>query len=612
MIFGIFSLKPGGGPSVRSVVERAGGGSFVSPGIGLKSAGPEASFFSDRATKRHIVWRGEIYNRLELRRELEKAGCLFASDLDSELALRAYGLWGAGCQEKFNGEWSFAVWDENERRLFCSRDRFGLKPFYYYFDGNSFVFGSSIKALFAAPFIERAPNDRAVFDYLVLNRENQPGETFFKDIRQLEAGCCLSLIPRAKPVLKRYYDPACNIELGKFDKKALKKYAAEFLKLLESAVKLRMVPPFPAGSMLSGGMDSSSIVCLANRIFERSGDKSGPGKLKVFSILWKNEAKFIKEVSRAMVFPHYRIKPEEVGKISWGDVERAVLSSERPVNITPFFGGIKIRKKAEAEKVKVLFDGGGGDELLAGYPEKYFNVYLSQILCGGDLPGFMKEFKALYAGRLEEFTGGKKLSRDFYKTFLRTQSSAPQLSDLLARKTVAPGFLRKYGRRKAQLARGPDLNLQKALRRDTLRLGNEYYPPASVIYRRPFLDHRLAEYVFSLPACYKLHNGWTKYLLRAAMEGILPAKVCWRRQKVGGTIPGSIWKDFLRKNKARLKAVLSGPEFRSAAFLNQAEIVKNFEGLFAAAVAPETTDISGLWRFVNLELWLRHNMRPAK
>lgn len=592
-ISGVCALKP-----------RGGAGAAGKTGLGF--SGDERGFFEDPATKSSAAFSGEIYNYRELRQELEKAGFVFRTAKESELVLRAYQRWGAGCQAKFNGEWGFAVRDGKKNLLFCSRDRFGLRPFYYFFDGKKFAFASGLKALRAFPFIKKEPNKKAVFDYLVLNRPNLPEETFFKDIRQLGPGRCLFL-SRAGLVKKKYYDPRYEPGLGEFDGKDLKKHAAEFLELLKNSLALRLRPPYPLGSTLSGGLDSSSLVCLADGLL--AGSPAGRRNLKLFSITWEAEAGYIKEVAGKVGFKGWRIEPARAAGASWEEVRKVVLSFERPVNQTTFFGGLALLKKAAGEGVKVILDGGGGDELLAGYPEKYFSVYLGQVIRGGDLARFAREFRVLYAGRLREFGLEKEIAPDFYKTFLRTQTGAPRLSALFPEATLDKAFFRSYGPRARRRSDKLRLNLQEMLFRDTLKLGCEYNPRASVTYRRPFLDHRLVEYVFSLPACYKLHDGWTKYLLREAMRGILPEKVRCRKAKVGGTAPISVWKDFLRRNRNELRAVLGGPVFHSAGFLDQKTVLANFDALFDAAVSPETTDISALWRFVNLELWLAENMK---
>lgn len=616
MIFGILSLNPRGNAAlIRQALKKAEaswpGGDFHSgSNIGFRCSAGGDGFFEDIKENARVIYSGRIYNYSELRGELEAAGVKFNSRLESELVLRAYDTWGAGCQERFNGEWAFAVWNGRKRQLFCSRDRFGLSSFYYFMDGDLFAFGSTARILFSCQSIKKEPDNNAVFHYLTENNSELPGGTFFKGIKPLEAGCSILLSPGGKPSFSRYYSPKYNPEMGVFNKKALKKHSSEFLELLKSAIKTQMSPPCPTGSMLSGGLDSSAFACLADGFATKgtSGREADPGKLKLFSIDWKEEAEYIKAVAGAVSFKHFVIRPEEVGELPWEEMEKRVLASEIPLNSQSEIGHIRILQRAEKENIKVLLDGNGADELLAGYPERYFNSYLNQIICAKDLPRFEKEFKTLFSGRLREFGIDGKMPPGFYRIFLRSQSSAPQLSEFFRGETVDQSFLRKY----APLA-GPQpglpLSLQQDLWRDTLGLGNWHIPILPIKYRYPFLDHRLVEYVFSLPACYKIHDGWTKYLLRTALEGILPEKVCWRKEKIGGTVPIYTWKVFLTRHRKKLKEILSGRNFRSEEFLNQRAILRKFDALFEAAVSPDTSDVSGLWRFANLELWLGENMR---
>lgn len=610
-IFGILSPEPHGEPPwVRAALNKAGacwpgGGFYSGENIGLRCSDRKTGFFENTGMNARIAYSGEIYNYHELRRELEAAGAKFRSGLESELILHAYRQWGAGCQERLNGSWAFSIWDGRKRRLFCSRDRFGLKPFYYSFNGSFFIFGSQIKTLFSCRPVKKEPDLGAVFNYLVHNRSEFSNETFFKGIKQLEAGCCLFISPGKEPEQKRYFSPAYNPEMGSFNGKALKRHSSEFLELLKSSVKARLGPPFPIGGALSGGLDSSAICRLADAF---SGEKkSGPEKMKIFSIAWEGEAKYIKEAVGTAASSHCLIRPEEAGKISWAEVEKAALASEIPLTSTSQLGRILVENAAGRSGVQALLDGGGGDELLAGYPGRYFNAYLNQIICSGNITRFAKEFKTLYAGRLREFGIGRSMDPGFYKIFLKTQSSAPQLSEFFPDETVNRSFFPEHSPLWSPAPRLL-LNLQQVLWGDTLALGKEYTPLGSIRYRFPFLDHRLAEYVFSLPACYKIHKGWTKYLLRTAMAGILPENVRWRKEKIGGMAPISVWKDFLGRNRGELSALLTGRKFYSGAFLNQKSIIKRFDALFKAAVAPDTTDISGLWRFANLELWLKENM----
>ncbi len=612
MIFGILSLNQRGNAAlIQKALKKAGaswpGGDLYSgSNIGFRCSAGSDGFFEDTDKNASVIYSGKIYNYSELRGELEAAGAKFRSRLESELVLRAYDAWGAGCQERFNGEWAFAAWNGRTKQLFCSRDRFGLSSFYYFIDKDLFAFGSTAKILFSCQSIKKEPDHKAVFHYLAENNSEFPGGTFFKGIKPLEAGCSILLSPGKKPAHKRYYAPKYNPEMGEFSEKALKKHSAEFLELLKSAIKTQMSPPGPAGIMLSGGLDSSAMACLAGGF--KTGGASGPGKPELFSIDWEEEAEYIKAVAGAVSFKHCVISPEEVAELPWEEMEKRVLASEIPFNSQSDIGHIRIQQRAEKANIKVLLDGNGADELVAGYPERYFNSYLNQIICAKDLPRFEREFKTVFAGRLREFGIDGEMPPGFYKIFLRSQSSAPQLSEYFSGETVDQSFLRNCAPQ-AGPQPGLPLSLQQDLWRDTLGLANWHIPIRPIKYRYPFLDHRLAEYAFSLPACYKIHGGWTKFVMRTALDGILPKKVCWRKDKVGGTVPIYTWKVFLTRNKKKLKEILSARNFRSGEFLNQKAILRRFDALFEAAVSSDTSDVSGLWRFVNLELWLGENMR---
>lgn len=579
----------------------------------LEAAGPFGGSFNDDKSGSAAALDGELYNAEELRRELCAAGLRFTGGGEAELLLRAYEKWGPACQDRLNGDWAFAVWDAAKGTLFCSRDRFGVRPFYYFSAGGRLCFSSSLRGLLPLLPAAPKPDPGVIFDYLSRGSAGGPGETFLSGVRSLRAGHCLSTGPRGAPAERRYYAPRVNEELGRYDERSAARHADRLRELLLDAVRLRLRPPYPAGGALSGGLDSSTIACLTRRLYDEGSAAAGFGRrdFRLFSVLWPAEAAHIKASAGAAGFSHRRISPRDCVP-SWDYLAGLAAASERPLRDTTFFGEFGVARAAAADGVRVLFDGGGGDELLAGYPERYTNPYLNQLLAGRDLAGFRREFKRLYAGRLEAFGLRGAPGPDFYKTFLRTQSSAPRLSPLYPEETLDAGFYRRH--RERDRAAGPrlHLNLQLLLRDNALALGDEYDSTSGLLYRRPFLDHRVADFAFSLPLCYKFRGGWTKYLLRRAMDGILPREVCWRREKVGGTAPISEWKTFLGRHSAGLRAVLSARNLRCAEFVDRRGVLKNFDRLLAAALAPDATDNSALWRLVNLELWLGGLRAAAK
>lgn len=566
----------------------------------MSASGPECESFEHAGAR--IVFEGELYNRAELRRELDRSGHRCASGLAGEIILRSWRAWGDGCLERFNGEWSFAIWDGLQGRLICSRDRFGLRPFYYCLSNGYLIFGSDIGEIASCPLVKKEPDPEAVFDYLAFNLIGRSDETFYRGVRELPAGCCLRMSSGRPPDVRRYYEPYCNLEIGEFDPAAARGHATRLRELLESAVATRLTPPYPLGSLLSGGMDSSSIACLAAR-----------ADIEFFSILWEQEVPYIDRIGRALGLAHRRIPATDAAKLSWEDVAGAAQRCARgPLRSSTFFGEMMILKEAARRGVRVFFDGSGGDELLAGYPDRYFRAFLKQILLSRDPAWFMKEWRIFCSSGVTEFghrREGGRAGAQALNAFLRAPSEAQKvLTDfrLLPPETFNGRFYRRYAAREPWTS-ASTTNIQEALRTDTFDIGKTLHSIGTMTYRRPFLDHRVVEHVLSLPACYKLHDGWTKYLLRLAMSDIMPKEGCWRREKVGGTVPADVWKDFLRRHKDALRAVLSGREFHSEAFLDQKMVLERFDNFFETAVAPRTRPISWLWRFVNLELWLRFN-----
>lgn len=610
MISGIFSI---GRPLPQDAARRLPGAARCGDRLLLAAGGGRDAFFQDDRSGSAAALCGELYNAEELRRVLLPAGARFTGTSEAELLLRAWEAWGPACQERLNGDWAFAAWDAAKGTLFCSRDRFGVRPLYYVAAGGLLRFSSSLRGLLPLLPELPAPDAGVVFDYLSRGGTGRPGETFLSGVRALRAGHCLSAGPRGAPAERRYYDPPVNEELGRYDERSAARHAERLRELLLDAVRLRLRPPCPAGGALSGGLDSSTIACLVRRLSDEGRAPAGfsPRDFRLFSVLWPAEAAHIKASAGAAGFRHRRVSPRDCVP-SWKDVAGLAAAAERPLHDTTFFGEFGVAKAAAADGAGVLFEGGGGDELLAGYPERYTNPYLNQLLAGRDLAGFRREFARLYAGRLELFGLRGAPGPDFYKIFLRTQSSAPHLSPLYPEATLDPGFYGRYRDRAGAARARLRLNLQFLLRDDALALGDSYDATSALRYRRPFLDHRVATLAFSLPACYKFQGGWTKYLLRRAMDGVLPRAVCWRREKVGGTAPISEWKKFLARHAGELRATLAARGLRSAEFVDRRGLLKSFDRLLAAALAPETTDNSALWRLVNLELWLGGLRAAAK
>jgi asparagine synthase (glutamine-hydrolysing) len=317
-----------------------------------------------------VVYNGEIYNYLELREELKARGHTFRTATDTEVILCAYEEWGEACLERFNGMWAFALWDGHRQQLFCARDRFGIKPFYYVWDGTTFAFASEIKALLQMPDITRRPNEPVIYDYLRYGHLDHSEETFFTGIKQFPPAHFLLLRPTRQFSLRRYWDliPDRRAE-PLFTSDA--SYAERFYSLFEDAVRLRLRSDVPIGTCLSGGLDSSAIVCVANKLLldENVIDPDLVGeRQRTFSSCFDDrqydERQYIQAVlALTGAEPNYTFPKggellDALTKLMW--------HQDEPFGSTSIYAQWRVMEKTAERGVKVLLDGQGGDELLAG------------------------------------------------------------------------------------------------------------------------------------------------------------------------------------------------------------------------------------------------------
>ena len=240
--------------------------------IDLSPAGCQPMYSADG--RYVMVFNGEIYNYFELREELEKDGFVFKTKTDSEVLLNSYIKWGEACLDKFNGMWAFVIYDRQTKKTFAARDRFGVKPFYYYHTQDQFVFCSEIPPLLSFMDGKAKPDYNVIFNFLVFNRTDQDESTFFESVKKLQHGHCLS-IENNKVKIDRWYELKEKVR-----KENGFKSGAEFRKCLEDSIKIRLRSDVPVGVCLSGGLDSSSIVSILTKTFQIKG-------LSTFSAVYK-------------------------------------------------------------------------------------------------------------------------------------------------------------------------------------------------------------------------------------------------------------------------------------------------------------------------------------
>lgn len=534
-----------------------------------------------------IMFNGEIYNYRELGPDLEKKGHKFSTHADTEVVLHGYEEYGYDILTKLNGMFSFCIYDKKKDLLFLARDRFGIKPLYYYFNKGIFVFASEIKALLKNPTVPVEPNEEVIANYLqngLISEDKE--ETFFKNIKKLMPGH-YAVVQEKKLEIKRYYELK-NVEESidkKIDeKKAIKRYR----ELFTDAIRLHLISDVPVGACLSGGMDSSSIVAVINEILKKRMKEGASihGKVNCFSAVYddraSDEREYITEaVKGKRAVSHYTF-PESKG--FWKDLEKVVYHQDEPTETIAVYAQYCVMRIA-SKKVKVLLDGQGADETLAGYIP-YYRHFLMDLLKSGNIIQLTKEI----------FFGFNYIKGMFF-TYLRlgrSQNDAKSffnIPPIPAVKYVNSSFMSLTKRQLYDVSH----NLPKVLKYE-----DRNSMAFSIESRIPFLDYRLVEYSFSLPETMKIKNGWTKYVLRQAMKDILAPKITNRKNKLGFPVPDYMW---LVDNKEEITSLFKSSEFKKRKYFNAKEILKAFEDMCNTEEKKYLTLY--FWRIINLELWFR-------
>jgi asparagine synthase (glutamine-hydrolysing) len=550
-----------------------------------------------------IVFNGEIYNFKELRDNLIRRGHTFETGTDTETIVHLYEEEGERCVEQLRGMFAFAIWDKRERKLFIARDRVGVKPIHYCVTGDTLIFASEIKSILQHPQVRREVNLEAISDFLTFGYVPDPASAF-RGIFKLEPGHTLTF-KDGRLTTKRYWDFDYHQNGAGEPARDERYYTERILELISESIRLRLVSDVPLGAFLSGGIDSSTVVAMMAREMDRP--------VKTFSIGF-TESSFDELHYARIAAKHFKTEHHEfivspdvcklVDEIIWHHDEPFADVSSIPTYIV---------SKMAREHVTVILSGDGGDELFGGY-ERYLVDRKRSLF--GHIPGFVRRNLMLRASRA--------IPRAMYgKNFLRNaalDSDARYVDSISyfdedSKRHLLSGEVRgRLNGRDSSCEFRRLLAMPQSLERldHLLYLDSKTYLPGDILTkvdrmsmahsieaREPLLDHKLIEFVQTIPASLKLRGSVGKHILKAAVRGLIPDEIINRR-KQGFGVPIRHW--FNNELRELLYDTLTDRRTRQRGYFNQ----KVVEEILEEHRRGRRDNSTHLWGLLTLELWHRH------
>jgi asparagine synthase (glutamine-hydrolysing) len=562
--------------------------------IDLSSSAAQPMHYLDRYT---IVYNGEVYNYIEIKKALQKKGYYFKTQSDTEVILAAYDYWKEDCLEQFDGMFAFAIFDKKEQQVFAARDRFGEKPFYYYKDEDHFFFASEMKALWALG-VKKEVNEKMLLNYLTLGyvqHSINKDETFFEGISSLPPSNYLQLSVTDKRFSTKSYwglDKETSINISATDA------IEHFTGLFTTSVKRRLRSDVSIGTSLSGGLDSSSIIATISQLLTSGQTNCQPVSVSaVFPGFEKNEGPYIQSVVDKFNVKSFTIQPtgDELVK----DFEKICYHQEEPFHSSSIFAQYKVFELAASKNIKVLLDGQGADETMAGY-HKYIHWYLQQLIARMKFTTAINEKKALVKNGLPFNWGIRNYLATFFPAHVAIMLEKRAYKKTIHHPDLTKDFLSSFqGREWGGIYKPIVSKLNDILYFNTMQFGLEelvrFADRNSMAHGRevrlPFLSHELVQFIFSLSANLKIHDGWTKWLLRKSMDQKLPDEIVWRKDKVGYEPPQQQWmespvlQDYIQEAKRKLvsKGILNTTVLDKKIIPRSAHAADNYEWRYLCA-----------------------------
>lgn len=484
-----------------------------------------------------IVFNGEIYNYIELRTELTSLGHQFHTGTDTEVILAAYQQWGEACLDRFNGMFAFVILDVTAHKLFAARDRFGEKPFHYVFvPGRVFAFSSEMKGLWAAGIADRTVHEETLAHYKYFGELDADEQTFYQGILRLPQAHTLTVNSNGVLSKRRYWDIDPRLQI---ENRADEWYSEQFRQIFSDSVRLRLRADVPVGSSLSGGLDSSTVVSVINRLIPPTGVQ------KTFSARFddaaSDEGKWIEKVINANRVEAHEVWP--TAERMFDELKDLFWHQEEPFASSSIFAQWCVMKLAKDHDVTVLLDGQGADEMLGGY-HCYFDDISDDLLKSLRVLEYLKWNRECRDLHGKSYGSVQRVIRQTIpvnvksqvKRVLKAFKNSPEVDQHYP---VYPSEFRNVsGFRKALWWNTTRHGINQLLRyadRNSMAHSREV--------RLPFLDHNLVEFVFQLPESLLLKDGWTKWILRDAFKEIVPSAITMRVDKLAYMPPQAKWLD---------------------------------------------------------------------
>ena len=548
-----------------------------------------------------ITADARVDNRDGLIRTLVSRGVHLEHPSDAELILAAYDTWGSECPKNIVGDFAFAIWDGRRHRLFCARDHLGVRPFYYRFDENSFTWASEIKQILQHPEIRQELNESMVGHYLAGNFGVPVEETFYQGIYQVLPAYSLTVQPGGMRK-QRYWDADPGKSIRYRDDS---EYAEHFSQVFGEAVRCRLRSSQPVGALMSGGLDSCSVVCLAAELYRQDAvEDSG---LEIFSSIFEelsscDEREYIEEVVKKYEIPISYLCGDEI----WPFRDYSLVN---PPQDEPFQGPYKLLFEAALDWARrgsrhVLLTGHGGDTVVAGNA-----YYYAELLRSLKLRRLISELKQHSQIRKR---APLWLFLNYALRPLIPQQAKPLLKTVLGRgRSELPAWIEPRFARKVQLherlrnSRAPRRFSSFSQQRTYEQITSGWNPywftwldylssRFGVEQRHPFFDLRLVEFALALPPEQSFQGGRTKALLRRAMDGVLPDEV---RQRTGKTY----WSALFDRGLKNLDGQLAFSELRARGYIDRNRLEQELQRI----LRDQSGDRDGLWRALTLEIWMK-------